>query len=98
MLKINFIIKHESVGSKHCNDPKAFIGHSNDMDDICENIKEYNPNKKRKIMILFDMIVEMLSNMKLRPIVTELLYVQNLLLSLHNLILSKTIRLNSTNS
>ena len=68
------------------------------MDDICENIKEYNPNKKRKIMILFDMIVDMLTNKKLRPIVTELLYVQNLLLSLHNLILSKTISLNSTNS
>ena len=68
------------------------------MDDICENIKEYNPSKKRKIMILFDMIVDMLTNKKLRPIVTELLYVQNLLLSLHNLILSKTIRLNSTNS
>ena len=68
------------------------------MDDICENIKEYNPNKKRKIMIPFDMIVDMLTNKKLRPIVTELLYVQNLLLSLNNLILSKTISLNSTNS
>ena len=28
------INKHESVGSNHCNDPKAFIQYSNDIDDI----------------------------------------------------------------
>ena len=28
------INKHEGVGSKHCNKPKAFIEYSNDMDDI----------------------------------------------------------------
>ena len=33
---------------KYRNDSKAFIEYSNDMDDICENIEEYNPNKKRK--------------------------------------------------
>ena len=43
------------------------------MDDIYEKIKEYNPNKKRKILIVFDdMISDMLSNKKLNPIVTEL--------------------------
>ena len=36
------------------------------MDDIYKNIEEYNPNKKRKILIVFDdMIAEMLSNKKL---------------------------------
>ena len=25
-----------------------------DMDDIYENIEEYNPNKKRKMLIVFD--------------------------------------------
>ena len=35
------------------------------MDDIYENIEEYNPNKKRKILIVFDdMIADMLSNKK----------------------------------
>ena len=35
------------------------------MDDIYENIGEYNPNKKRKILIVFDdMIADMLSNKK----------------------------------
>ena len=43
------------------------------MDDIYKNNEEYNPNKKRKILIAFDdMIADMLSNKKLNPIVTEL--------------------------
>ena len=33
------------------------------MDDIYENINEYNPSKERKILIVFDdMISDMLSN------------------------------------
>ena len=36
------------------------------MDDIYKNIEEYNPNKKQKILIVFDdMIAYMLSNKKL---------------------------------
>ena len=43
------------------------------MDDIQKNIEEYNPNKKPKLLIVFDdMIVDMLSNKKLNPVVTEL--------------------------
>ena len=43
------------------------------MDDIYKNIEEYNPNKERKILIVFDnMIADMRSNKKLNPIVTEL--------------------------
>ena len=43
------------------------------MDDIYKNIEEYNPNKKRKILVVFnDVISDMLSNKKLNPIVTEL--------------------------
>ena len=44
------------------------------MDDICKNIEEYNPNKKGKILIVFDdMIADMLSNKKLNLIVTKLI-------------------------
>ena len=63
------------------------------MDDIYKNIKEYNPNKKRKIIIVFDeMIADMLNTKKLNPIVTELFIRGSikktfLLLLLHNLIL-----------
>ena len=43
------------------------------MDNIYENIKEYNPNKKRKMLIAFDnMIADMLRNKKLNLIVSEL--------------------------
>ena len=43
------------------------------MDDIYKNIEEYNPNKKLKILIVFDdMIADMLRNKKRKPIVTEL--------------------------
>ena len=58
-------------GLKHFNDFKAFIEYSNDKDDIYRNIEEYNPNKKRKILIVFEnMIADMLSNKKLNPIAT----------------------------
>ena len=36
------------------------------MDNIYKNIEEYNPNKKRQILIVFDYLVtDMLSNEKL---------------------------------
>ena len=43
------------------------------MEYIYKNIEEYNPNKKQKVLIVFDdMIADILSNKKLNPIVTEL--------------------------
>ena len=43
------------------------------MNDIYKNIEGYNPNKKRKILIVFDdMIVDMLCNKRLNPIETQL--------------------------
>ena len=67
------IDKRESIGLKHFNDPEAFIKYSNDMQDVYKNIDEYNPGKKRKILIAFnDMIADMINNKKLNSIVTEL--------------------------
>ena len=43
------------------------------MDDIYENIEEYNPDKERQILIVFDdLIADMLRNKKLQQIVTEI--------------------------
>ena len=43
------------------------------MDNIYKNIEECKPNKKLKILIVFDdMIADMLSNKKLNSIVNEL--------------------------
>ena len=48
----------------------------NYLNDSLKNnkvIEEYNPNKNRKLLIVFgDMIADMLSKKKLNPIVTEL--------------------------
>ena len=57
------ISKRDSTGLKHLNDSKIFIQYSNDMDDIYENIEQYDPNKKYKVLIVFDdMIADKLSN------------------------------------
>ena len=67
------INKRESAGLKFLNDSKAFIGYSNEMDDIKKHIEKNNPNKNREILIVFDdMIADMLSKKKLNPIVAEL--------------------------
>ena len=72
--KYRFLInKGESTGLKHLNDPKSFIDYSNDMQDVYKNIDEYNAEKERKLLIVFDdMIAYMINNKKLNSIVTEL--------------------------
>ena len=72
--KYQFLInKRESTGLKHFNDPKAFIEYSNDMQDVYKNIDEYNIDKGRKILLVFDdMIADMINSEKINSIVTEL--------------------------
>lgn len=42
------------------------------MDDIHKNIEEYNPEKKQKVLVVLDyMNVDLFSNNKVEPIVTE---------------------------
>ena len=66
-LKYQYLInKRECVGISHFNDPKAFIDYSNDMHDVYKNISVYNPDKEKKILIVFDhMIADMIHNKKL---------------------------------
>ena len=44
--------KRKNAGIKHLNDPNAFIECSNTMDDVYENINDYNPIRKRKKLFL----------------------------------------------
>ena len=69
--KYEFLIKiHKDAGIKHLNDPNAFIKCFNAMDDVYENIDDYNPNRKRKILIVFDdMIADMMANKKCQAII-----------------------------
>ena len=65
-----FINIREKVGLKRFNDPKAFIEYSN---DVYKNIDEYNIDKERKILLIFDdMIADIIKDKKLNSIATEL--------------------------
>ena len=72
--KYHYLIKNrEKVGLNYYDNPKAFMEYSNDVQDVYKNIEEYNPGKKRKVLIVFnDMIADMANNKNLNPIVTEL--------------------------
>ena len=53
--KYEFLIKkREYAGTKHFSEPNAFIECSNTMDHVYENIDDYNPNRQRRILIVFD--------------------------------------------
>ena len=56
---------------KYFNGSNAYIEYSNNMNDIYKKIEEYIPNRKRKILIVFD-VSDMVTNKKINPIVTEL--------------------------
>ena len=43
------------------------------MDDIYENIDDYNPSRKRKVFFFFDdMVADIMSNKKFQAIIKEL--------------------------
>ena len=73
------------------------------MKNIYKIIEEYNPNKKRKILIVFDdIIADMLNNKRRNPVVTEL-FIRDIELSISLVFITqfyfavpKNIRLNST--
>ena len=67
------IKKRKDAGIKHLNDPNAFIECSNTMDDVYENIHDYNPSRKRKILIIFDdIIADIMTNKRFQVIIKEL--------------------------
>ena len=85
----------------YLNGPKAFIEYSNAMDDVYNNIDDYNPKRERKILILFDEWLLLLWLMKnFRPwLKNYLLDAENwiflLRLSQNLIFVSKGVRLNS---
>ena len=74
--KYQFLIqKREDVGIKHLNDTKAFIEYSNTMNDVYNNIDDYNPKRNRKISVVFDdMIAVINTNEKFQAIIKELFF------------------------
>ena len=72
--KYEFLIKKpQDAETKHLNDSNAFTECSNAMDDAYQNIGDYNPNRKRKTLIVFDdMIVDIMIGKKFQAIIKEL--------------------------
>ena len=102
--KYQYLInKREKVGLDHFKEPKAFMEYSNDMQDVYENIENYNSGKKLKILIVFDdMIADMINNKQLNPVVTEL-FIRSRKLNISIVFITqsyfkvlKDVRLNST--
>ena len=102
--KYEFLIKkREDVGTNHFNHPNAFIECSNTMDDVYENINDYNSSRKRKILIVFDdMIADIMTNKKFQAIIKELfircrkLNISLVFITQSYFSVPKDVRLNST--
>ena len=67
------IKKREDAEIKHLHDRNAFIECSNTMDDVYENINDYNSSRKRNLLIIFDdMIADIMTNKRFQSIIKEL--------------------------
>ena len=74
--KYEFLInKREQAGIKNLNDPHAFIEYSDNMNDVYANINNYNKNRDKKVLIVFDdMIADIEYNKNFKQIIKELFY------------------------
>ena len=69
------INKREQVGIKILNDPHTFIEYSDDMNDVLDDINNYNKNRDTKVLIVFDdMIADIEHNKNFKRIIKELFY------------------------
>ena len=75
--KYEYLInKREQAGIiKNLNDPHAFIEYSHDMNDVLDDINDYNKNRDKKVLIVFDdMIADIEYNKNFKRIIKELFY------------------------
>ena len=85
----------EKAGIKKSKNLKAFVDYSQRIDDAYENLEDYNPTKKRKVLtVVGDMIVDIDAKKKLSLIFTEL-FIRGRKLAIEFKV-PKTIKLNTT--
>ena len=74
--KYEYLInKKEQAGIKNLNDLHAFIEYSDDMNDVLDDINNYNQNRDKKVLIVFDdMIADIEYNKNFKRIIKELFY------------------------
>ena len=66
------INKREQARIKNLNDPRAFIKYSNDMNNVLKDINNYNKNRDKQVLIIFDdMIADIMRSEKFKAIVKE---------------------------
>ena len=54
----------EKIGVKELKNPKPFIDYSQTIDDVYENLEGYNPPKKTKLSIVFDVMITDMETIK----------------------------------
>ena len=65
--------KREQAEIKNLKDKNVFIEYSNNMDDIYDDVNDYNKKRKRKVLIVFDdRISHVMSNKKAQQVLKEL--------------------------
>ena len=53
--KYEYLInKRDQAAIKNLNDPHAFIEYSDDMNEVLDDINDYNKNRDEKVLIVFD--------------------------------------------
>ena len=64
--KYQFLIKkRKDAGIKNLDKPSGFIEYSNSMDDVYNNIDDYNPKRKRNILVVSDdMIADIMTKQR----------------------------------
>ena len=74
--KYKYLInKREQAGIKNLSDPRAFIEYSDDVDDVLDDINNYNKNRDKKVLIVFDdMIGDIEYNKNFKRIIKEIFY------------------------
>ena len=74
--KYEYLInKREQAGIKNLDDPHAFIEYSDDMNYVLDDINNYNKNRDKKVLIVFDdMIADIEYNKNFKRIIKELFY------------------------
>ena len=97
------IKKRENARIKHLDDPNAFNECFDTMDDVYENINDYNLSRKRKFLIVFDdMMADIKGNNEFQAITEEMfirckkLNISLVFITQSYFSVPKDVRLNST--
>ena len=71
----HLINQREQAGIKNLDNPKAFIEYSDEMDDVLYDINNFNKNRDKKVLIVFDdVIADIEYNKNFKRIIKELFY------------------------